>query len=84
MGQSQRKYSEGSTGKACTFKLVLKATQYKSKRSEKTKKLKSIANFDEDIPVIITDKLVLEHGGECEPGVHQQMMQRSRSGNYVK
>ena len=74
---SPRKFSEGSLNKSCSFKVVMKATQYDSKRSEKTNKLKSIANFGSNVPVIISDKSVLEHGGDCNPGVHQQMMQRS-------
>ena len=78
-----RNFSQGCLKKNCTWKIVMTSSSYSVKyRPNGTPK--KVPTFDDDAYVTISKSSVLAHGGTCNPSPQQQMIQRSRSGDYVK
>ncbi|GFH55396.1 hypothetical protein CTEN210_11872 [Chaetoceros tenuissimus] len=75
--QTPRQVDGGSLHKGCTFLIAIRST--KNERS----KDKSKPVFDAGVPIIIS-KVILSHGGSCNPSPQQQLVARARSGKYVK
>lgn len=80
--RAKRNFALGQIQKNCTWNLVLTSTKYENKVYKQGNKKRPV--FDDDTPVIISSKSCFEHGGMCSPCSQQQIMQRSRSGQYIK
>ena len=77
--------SQGSINKGCTWLINMKSSKYKSVvrgGNHKHGQMKSIPDFSDNVTVTISKNTVLKHGGTCSPSAQQQMVQRSRAGNY--
>ena len=81
------KPSSGSIHKNCTWMITMKSTKYMTKvrsGAHLNGRTKRVPIFNDDTPVIISSPTCLEHGGTCTPSTQQQLVQRSRSGDYIK
>ena len=84
--EKSRKFSSGSLCKNCEWEVKIRSTQNKTRRINSgiaEGKNKSIPVVDDGVCVIIS-KANLIHTGQCTPSRMQLVMQRSRSGAYVK
>ena len=85
-GGKDRNFSAGSLRKGCEWLINIKSTMYDSVpiTSGKTaRQFKHIPVVRDGVPVIIS-KGSFKHTGSCDPSRLQQVLQRSRSGAYVK
>jgi len=83
---SLREYSNGSLSKDCKWHIRIKSTKNLSRKvlsGSSAGKHKSFPMVDDGIPVIISTAKC-QHTGSCNPSTQQQIIQRSRSGEYIK
>jgi len=83
---SSREYNNGSLSKDCKWHIRIKSTHNSCREilSGSSKgKYKSFPKFDNATPVIISSAKC-EHTGTCNPSTQQQIIQRARSGEYIK
>lgn len=84
---NQRLFNNGgSIRKSCKWKINLKSTKVTVTTIKKGKncgKKNHKHVFADDVPVVIS-KAEYEHTGSCNPSTQQQIVQRSRSGDYIK
>ena len=81
-----RTFSSGSLSKNCKWEIKIRSTKNDVRRIKSgisEGKFKSYAVIKDGVNIIIS-KANLEHTGECNPSTLQQVMQRSRSGAYVR
>ena len=84
--EKTRKFTSDSLCKDCEWEIKIRSTQNKTRRINsgiKESKFKSFPVVDDGIYVIIS-KANLNHTRQCSPSRIQYVMQRSRSGAYVK
>lgn len=84
---SNRNYSQGSINKGCTWVINMKSSKYSDSLrggTHRNGKVKRVPVFEDNVPVTITKNSCLEHGGSCAPSTQQQIVQRSRAGDYIK
>ena len=84
--RSSREYINGSLSKGCEWQIRIKSTQNLSRKvvsGASAGKNKSFPMLEDGIPVIITTAK-FEHTGTCNPSTQQQIIQRARSGEYIK
>ena len=78
--------SQGSINKDCTWVINMKSSKHTAVMrggNHKHGQMKRIPDFGAKIPVTITKNTCLKHGGSCCPSPQQQLIQRSRAGDYV-
>lgn len=81
-----REYVSGALAKDCKWQIRIKSTRntYRQVMSGDTVgKHKSVPVFDDGVPVIISSAKCV-HTGTCKPCTQQQIIQRARSGEYIK
>ena len=84
--RSQREYANGPLSKDCKWHMRINSTQNISRKvlsGSMQGKYKSIPLVDDGVPVIISTANC-QHTGNCKPSTQQQIMQRARSGEYIK
>ena len=84
--ETSRKFTSGSLCKNCDWEIKIRSTENKTRKIKSgvsEGKYKSFPVVTDDVCVIIS-KANLNHTGQCSPSRMQQVMQRSRSGAYVK
>ena len=84
--EKERKFASGPLCKDCNWEIKIRSTVNNMKKINNgisEGKYKSCPVMKDGINVIIS-KANLQHTGECKPSRLQQVMQRSRSGAYVK
>ena len=84
--RSTREYASGALAKDCKWQIRIKSTKntYRQVLSGATAgKYKSVPIFNDGIPVIISSANCV-HTGNCKPSTQQQIIQRARSGEYIK
>ena len=84
--QELQKFSSGTLDKGYNWEIRIKSTKNIAKKITKGKnfgRFKSVPCLDIDSPVIIT-KSSCNHTGDCQLSILQQVLQRSRSGLYVR
>ena len=83
---STREYTNGSLSKDCKWQIRIKSTKNINRKilsGSSQGKFKSIPLVDDEIPVIISNSYCT-HTGSCQPSTQQQIIQRERSGEYIK
>ena len=84
--RSSRDYSNGSLSKDCKWQIRIKSTQNLSRKvlsGASAGKHKSFPMLEDGIPIIISTA-ECKHTGSCNPSTQQQIIQRARSGEYIK
>ena len=84
--ENTRKFTSGSLCKDCDWEIKIRSTENTTRRIKSgvaEGKYKSYPVVNDGVCVIIS-KANLTHTGQCSPSKLQQVMQRSRSGAYVK
>ena len=84
--ETSRKFTSGSLSKDCNWEIKIRSSQNKTRRINSgisEGKYKSYPVVEDGVSVIIS-KANLTHTGQCSPSTLQQVLQRSRSGAYVK
>ena len=83
---NQRKFAAGSLQKGCEWQIKIKSTlneNIKLTKGENAGKFNSIPVVRDGVPIIIS-KTLFNHTGSCDPSRLQQVLQRSRSGAYLR
>ena len=84
--EKERKYASGPLCKDCNWEIKIRSTVNDMKKINtglSKGKYKSYPVVKDGVNVIIS-KANIQHSGECIPSKLQQVMQRSRSGAYIK
>ena len=83
---STHEYTNGSLSKDCKWQIRIKSTKNINRKilsGNSEGKFKSISLVDDGVPVIISTSNCT-HTGTCQPSTQQQIIQRARSGEYIK
>ena len=80
--RTSRLLSQGTIKKNCTLKILMTSSHYKVKKRKNGRPV-HIQSFPDDAHASISPKSIFNHGGTCTPSIQQQIVQRSRSGDYI-
>ena len=84
--RSTCEYTNGSLSKDCKWQIRIKSSRNihrKIKSGSSEGKFKSQPVVEDGVPVIISTSNC-KHTGNCKPSTQQQIIQRARSGEYIK
>ena len=79
-------YTNGSLSKDCKWQIRIKSSRNINRKilsGNSEGKFKSIPLVDDGVPVTISTSNC-HHTGSCKPSTQKQMIQRARSGEYIK